>query len=232
MTSLSLPPSGKMPFSQTKEGLKCFTEPSHNTEHGSPFIAPVFGTISNRDVPIMSSKGTTTDPLLTATKSSNKSEGSTGRRISKTLSGIKRRQPDVSDSEEVEEVFDIVGKKKKEKRQNLEDSLHWLRQNSRDDSCDENQKDGAGVKIKKELLGHHLNVHLPQSPSTRSTFLSCLHRKPRVVLERLSLTTRGGNWSGLDQAATTVSPVKTSARRASSQHPKSSVDFSTRKNKE
>lgn len=224
LNSMSLPPSGKVPSNQTEEAI---TEPSHDTQHKSPFITPVFGTISNRDVPVMSSKcqGTAAaEPLLTAVKHrTNKSEESIERHTSKTLGGIKRRKPDISDSEE--EAIDIVGRKKKEKRRNLDHSARRLRHDSQDQSSDENQEDGAGVKIKEEPLGRHLDVHLPQSPSTRSTFLTCLQSKPRVVLRRLSLTTRGGDWS--------VSPVKTSARsRASSRPPKSRAECSTWRNKE
>lgn len=240
LISLSLPPSGKMASNQTVEGLKCSTDPSHDTQHRSPFITPVFGTISNKDVPIMSSKCKRTvaaDALPTAVEhKSNKCEESIERRTSKTLCGIKRRQLDIRHSEEAEEVFDIVVNEKKEESRKLEDSARTLTQ----DSSDENQEDGAEAESREERMAadtkvvpDHLGVHLPQSPSTRSTFLSCLHSKPRVVLRRLSLTTRGSNSSTVDQVVRTVSPVNTSARsRPSNQHPKSDVDLSNSRNKE
>lgn len=224
LTSLSLPPSGKMASNQTEEGVKFSTDPWRDTQHRSPFIAPVFGTISNKDVPIMSSKckGTAAaGPLLTAVKhKSNMCEESIEKRTSKSFRRIKRRPLDTSDSEEAGDVFDMVGNEKNEKSKDLQYSARRLQQESPDDSSDENHQDGAGAKSS-------LGVHLPPSPSTRSTVLSCLHSKPKVVLRRLSVTTRGG------KVVRKVSPVKTSAwSRACSQHPKSDVDFSSWRNKE
>lgn len=243
LTSLSLPPSGKMASSETEEGLKYSPDQSHGSQHRSPFIAPVFGTISNKDVPIMSSKwkGTAVaDPLLAAVEHKSKCDESIERRTSKTLCGIKRRQPYISASEEAEEVFDVLAHEKKETSESLEESARRLTQDSRDHSSDENQEDGAGATHRERRLGadtkvvpDHLGVHLPQSPSTRSTVLSCLHSKPSVVLRRLSVTTRGGSSSNVDLAVRMVSPVKTSAQsRGRCQHPKADVDSSIRKNKE
>lgn len=174
------------------------------------------------------------DALPTAVEhKSNKCEESIERRTAKTLCGIKRRQLDIRDSEEAEEVFDIVVNEKEESRK-LEDSARTLTQ----DSSDENQEGGAEAESREERMAadtkvvpDHLGVHLP--PSTHSTFLSCLHSKPTVVLRRLSLTTRGSNSSTVDQAVRTVSPVKTSVRsQPSNQHPKSDVDLSNSRNKE
>lgn len=210
----------------------------------SPFIAPVFGTISNKDVPVLSSKSKGTaeaEPLLAAVEhKSNKSEQSIERRASKTPGGIKRRQPDISDSEQEEEVFDIVGDEKKEMSRNLEEAARRLTQDSRDHRSEESKEDGAVAESSEErpradtkVVPDHRGVHLPQSPTARSTFLSCLHSKPRVVLRRLSVTSRGGDSSDADQEERRASPFKTSARsRASSQHPKSDVDFSSSRNKE
>lgn len=211
LTSLSLPPSGKMASNQTGEGLKYSTDPSHHRQHKSPFIEPVFGTISNKDVPIMVAKckeAALADALITAELCTS---------TSRTVCGLKRRQPDMSDSEEAGEVLDVVANEKKEKSGRMEDSARGLME----DSCGENQEDGARVISREQRFGadikvdpNHLGVKQSQSPST---FLSCLYNKPRVVLRRLSLTTRGGT-SALSQA--------------SSQHPKSDVDLSNSRNKE
>lgn len=218
--------------------MKYSTDPWHDTWHRSPFI-----TTSNKDVSIMSSKckGTAAaDPLLTTVKhKSNKCEETIERRTSKRVRRIERRVLDTTDSE-AEDVFDIVGNEKNLKSKNLEYSAHRLIRESSDDSSDVNQEDGTGVKRGKDSLGAntkvvpgHLGVRLPQSPSTRSTFLSCLHSKPRVVLRRLPVTTRRENSTSVGQAARTMSPVATSARsRPFSQHPKSDVDFSNWRNKE
>lgn len=243
MTSLSLPPSGRLPSSQPEEGPKCSADPSHDTQDRSPFIAPVFGTISNKDVPILSSKGKGTaaaDPLLTAAEhKSNKSEESIKRRVSKAPGGIKRRQSDISDSEQEEEL-DTVGGEKKELSSNSEEAARRLAQDSRGRRSVEDKEDGAGAESSEDsppagatLLPDHLGVQLPQNPAARSTFLSCLHSKPRVVLRRLSGTPRGGNSSDADQEERRPSPLKTSARgRASGQRPKSDVDLSSSRNKE
>lgn len=244
LTSLSLPPSGRLPSNKPEEGPKYATDLSHDMQDRSPFIAPVFGTIANKDVPVLSSKSkgpAEAEPLLTAVEhKSNKSEESIERRASKTPGGIKRRQPDISDSEQDEEVFDIVGDEKKEMSRNLEEAARRLTQDSRDHRSDETKEDGAVAESSEErpradtkMVPDHRGVHLPQSPASRSTFLSCLHSKPRVVLRRLSVTSRGGNSSNADQEERRASPFKTSApSRASSQHPKSDVDFSSSRNKE
>lgn len=243
LTSLSLPPSGRLPSNQPEKGPKCSTDPSHDTQDRSPFIAPVFGTIS-KDVPALSSKAKGTaaaDPLITAVEhKSNTCNESVERRASQTPGGIKRRQPDNSDSEREEEVFDIVGDEKKETAMNLEEAARRLAQDSRVHISDETKEVGAVAKSNDErpradtkVVPDHLGVHLPQNPAARSTFLYCLHHKPKVVLRRMSVTSRGGNSSDADREERRASPVKTSVRsKASSQHPKSDVDFSSSRNKE
>lgn len=236
LTSLSLPPSGRLLSNQPEEGQKFSTDPSHDTQHRSPFIAPVFGTILNKDVPFMSSKrkgAPAADPL----HKSNECEFAE-RPLSKTPGGIKRRQPDISYSEEEEEVFAIVGNEKKERTRTLEDAGRRLTQDSWDHRSDENEENGAGVKSNEDtkVVTDHLGVqlvHLAQDPSTCSPLLSSLHSKPRVVLNRVSVTSRGGKSLDTDQEERRASELKPSTcSRRSSQHPKFDVEFSGSRNKE
>lgn len=242
LTSLSLPPSGRLPSNQSAGGQKYSTDPSCDIQDRSPFVAPVFGTILNEDVLVMSSKNKGTAGVVDVAEANSQFtaenfEGST----LKTLRGIKRRQPDMSDSNEDEEVLGIIVSEQKGISKSVKDAGHRFRQGKGDQRSYESEEDitrrkGECTRADMETSitqPGDKSLFLPENPSLRSIFLSCLRNQPKVVLDRLSGTPGRGQHSYTNQDEKRKSSVKTSTRNStSSQHPKPGVDFSSSDNKE
>lgn len=192
LASLSLPPSGKVP-SNHPEGVA--TEQTNCSKPAAPrpFITPVIGLISNDSVPAMvsarkknlqggevsSSKGATSDHQDPSTKFTLVKQKPVGldrseerldkdRRTLNQSGGRKRKQP-----EREEEVIS-------------------------DDESQTSQNKGCN----RELLNSYLKkagikkLHLPEDPSLRSVFASCLSSNPRVVIQKLSAPSASADWSG------------------------------------
>lgn len=193
LASLSLPPSGKVP-SNHPEGFATERTNCSKPAATTPFITPVFGLMSNDNVPAMvsarkkalqgeevsSSKGATggkQDPSTKFTLVKQKPVGldrseerlDEDRRMLNQGGGRKRKQPE----REEEVIFE------EEESQTLQNK-----------SCN------------RELLNCYMNklgikkLHLPEDPSLRSVFASCLSSNPRVVIQKLSVSSASANSSG------------------------------------
>ncbi|KAM6960388.1 uncharacterized protein LKV04_021955 [Tautogolabrus adspersus] len=122
LDSLSLPPSGRVPSKQVT-GAKSAPN-GVQTQHKTPFITPVFGLMSNEDVPVMISANKrtlrgdepacskdATDKLSKFTVVKQKKTAKEGgeqeeegeRNASKRSVGMKRKQPDGKEGEPEEE---------------------------------------------------------------------------------------------------------------------------------
>lgn len=242
LTSLSLPPSGRLPSNQSVGGQKYSTDPSCEIKDRSPFVAPVFGTILNEDVPVMSCKNKGTGGIVDVAEANSKFTAETfeGSAL-KTPRGIKRRQPDMSDSNE-DEVLGLIISEQKGISKSVKDAGHRFQQGKGDQRSYEREEDIA-ITRRKECTRADMETSITQlgvkslllqeNPSLRSIFLSCLHNQPRVVLDRLSGTPGRGQHSYTNQDEKRKSSVKTSTpNRTSSEHPKPVVDFSNSDNKE
>ncbi|XP_034412606.1 uncharacterized protein tinf2 [Cyclopterus lumpus] len=208
LASLSLPPSGRIPSNGPTGAKRPGVDQSSGTQtrDKTAFITPVIGLISNEDVPFMiRTKDATNEHLhpkenlkYTVVKErQNPKDGEEqveGERTeSKRSSGTKRKQPDegeCDDDDEEEEVFDMTGSRKKGMRSLSGVSI--VKQ--------ERGEEGGGA-AKKEALETCMTrlgvktLHLPEDPSVRSIFVSCLRSQPRVMIEGMTLTNGGGGKS-------------------------------------
>lgn len=244
LTSLSLPPSGRLPSNRSAGGQKYSTDPSCDIQDRSPFVAPVFGTILNKDVPVMSSKNKGTAGVVDVAEANSKftAEKYEGAAL-KTARGIKRRQPEMSDSNEDEEVLGLIISERKGISKSVKDAGHRFQQGKGDQRSYESEEDIAVTQRKEECTRADIETSITQpgvkslllqeNPSLRSIVLSCLHNQPKVVLDRLSGTPGRGQHSYTNQERKRKSSGKTSTHNStSSQHPKPGVDFSSLDNKE
>lgn len=243
LTSLSLPPSGRLPSNRSAGGQKYSTDPSCDIQDRSPFVAPVFGTMLN-DVPVMSSKHKGTAGVVDIAEANSKftAEKFEGGAL-KTPRGVKRRQPDKSDSNEDEEVLGLIISEQKGISKSMKDAGHRFWQGKGDQRSYESNEDIAIARRKEECTQADEETSitepgvesllLQENPSLHSVFLSCLHNQPKVVLDRLSETPGRGQYSHTNQDEKRKLSGKTSTHNStSSQHPKPGVDFSSSDNKE
>lgn len=264
LASLSLPPSGRVPSKQSAGAKRSAADPSHDTQtrDETPFITPVIGTISNEDVPFMISTNKRTLRDDDATKENLKftvvkerenseddgvKEGGEQmeeeRNAPRRRSGMKRKQHDKRESDEDAEVFSTIRSGGKRTSKSLRDASR-LRQGIGDQRTNESEEDGAKMVRNKECNGavletcmNQLGVEslcLPEDPSLCSIFVSCLCRQPRVLLNRLSLTSASANRGGRGgksshtkrQDRRRKSPVKAPTHKsASNQRQKPDADF-------
>lgn len=226
LASLSLPPSGRVPSNQPAGAKMSAADVSEET----PLITPVFGLISNEDVPVMNSASKRTqrghdlsnkhsDPkedlnfTVVRQRQNPKDNGvqvdgekvEEERSASERSSATKRQHPDKSDSDEEEEVFRRIRPEKKRSK-SLRKAASGLRQERGDRRTNESEEGGTKT-VRKEAcdravlescmtqLGVKL-LRLPDDPSLCSVFVSCLSNQPRVVLEKLSVTSAVANRTG------------------------------------
>ncbi|KAF0029194.1 hypothetical protein F2P81_018299 [Scophthalmus maximus] len=223
LDSLSLPPSGRAPSDQpTAAQASAVDQPGSGTQ--TSFITPVFGIISNKDIPIMISGGTRalrgdkpassqdgTDkhcesskftvvkerqtPNGDAVKEGEEEKLEEERVTSKRSRGVKRKQPDERQSE-FEEEEDVVRMTRSGKKR-----MGWG-----DRRTVESEEDGAETVGNEELRTAVLAtcmtqmgveaLQLPENPSLCSIFLSCLSSQPRVLLEKLPVASACAHRTG------------------------------------
>lgn len=190
LTSLSLPLSGVVASNQQTGARQSPVDQSDDsqTKDKTSFIAPVIGLISNEDVPVMisatkkklqsgepaSSKDSTNQQTLkfTLVKEKEKAEDNgvkEGQELLEEKNLKKRKEPDNGESEseeetDEEEVLSMAKSGKKRIRRDRRGEVM---------AADETQLD---VKT----------LNLPEDPSLRSVFVSCLTKQPSVVMEKLS----------------------------------------------
>ncbi|KAI3376335.1 hypothetical protein L3Q82_016819 [Scortum barcoo] len=251
LASLSLPPSGRVP-SKSSVDQPDGTERRDKT----PFITPVIGLISNEDVPVMisakkrtlradeptSSKDAANERLtFTVVKERQTPKDDAAKEgggqveeeggASKRSSGTKRKQPDKrdreSDEREEEEVLGTTrsGKKRLSRSLRNRESRHSKRSN-------DSERNTAILETCMARLGVKA-LHLPEDPALCSIFASCLSSQPRVVIEKLSVTsvsskrTGGGGKSFYikQQNKRKKSPIKAPTNKSSNQPQTPDLDF-------
>ncbi|KAK5858687.1 hypothetical protein PBY51_002808 [Eleginops maclovinus] len=221
LTSLSLPPSGKVPSNSPTGSTNSFYQSySTQTRDKSPFITPVIGLISNEDVPFMvrakrgeeRAKNATNEHSkpkenfrFTGVKQKPKDDGAKKgeeQEERKKSNGMKRKQPDMKESKSDDEEEEILGMNTSGKKRIS---------NKKNESV----VDGAALETCMRQLGVKM---LPEDPSLSSLFVSCLRSQPRVILEKLSVTPADANGDKSSfktlQNQRMKSPVKTPTRKS------------------
>ncbi|KAM9335553.1 TERF1-interacting nuclear factor 2 [Symphorus nematophorus] len=253
LTSLSLPPSGRVPSNQPSEDKRSAADPSAGTRtrDKTPFITPVIGLISNEDVPVMNSANKSTlrsDDVtnknlkftVVKQKQNPKVDGiDTESNASKGSSGMKRKQPDKSESDEEEEMLRMISSGRKRISKSLRTGLSGLSQ-ARDDQKTNKSEDDRAKTVGNEDCNRAAletcmtklgvkTLRLPEDPSLCSIFVSCLSNQPRVVIEKLSVTSASVNRTGRGGKSLHKrrnSPVKAPTHRnVSNQLQKPDLDF-------
>ncbi|MEQ2278617.1 hypothetical protein AMECASPLE_000747 [Ameca splendens] len=217
LASLSLSPSGKVPSNQPAGVSWSAAERTNCSKPGDgrPFVTPVIGLISNDNVPAMVSARKRTllgekDPKDATNDQQDPSTNFTlvkqkpnpvgvdqeqveeKRRSSNQSVGRKRKQPDTTESGSEEE--EISENASGEKRIN------------RNQRISETEEDGSRTVqnsgCNRELLNSYISklgfekLHLPEDPSLCSVFASCLSSSPRVVIQKLSVSSASTRLSG------------------------------------
>lgn len=266
LASLSVPPSGRIPSNEPTGANNSAVHQSDRTQtkDKTAFITPVIGLICNEDVPAMirtlpaSSKDATDKHLqpkekFTVVKQKPK-EGEEQvqeeRNASKRSTGMKRKQPDErqSESDEEEEVSGMTSSGEERITRRLRSGASRLRQDTADRRTNESKEDkavrdeecsrAAALETCMTQLGVK-TLHLPEDPSLRSMFVSCLSRQPRVIIEKLSenpananRTDGGGKSLNVKQQNQRRKSSVKSQTRKSNQHQKPDLDFPGLDNKE
>ncbi|XP_059211228.1 TERF1-interacting nuclear factor 2 isoform X2 [Centropristis striata] len=207
LTSLSLPPSGRVPSNQptgAKESAASQPNGSHTSRDKTPFITPVIGLISNKDVPLMNrtQRGDEQKEDLRFTLVKQRQKPKEGEEEEeeeeetntlKRSSRMKRKQPDEGGSESEEEELGMIrsGKKRVSKSAALRRDKGQLQT---DESEEEDEEEESNLKTCMTKLGVK-TLNLPKDPSLCSIFVSCLSRQPAVIVDKLSVTPASDNRS-------------------------------------
>ncbi|XP_031706587.1 TERF1-interacting nuclear factor 2 [Anarrhichthys ocellatus] len=226
LSSLSLPPSGRIPSNPPTGAQTSGVDQSHGTQtrDKTAFITPVIRLISNEDVPVMiRTKKATNEHFhpkenlkYTAVKERHKpkdgEEQVEGERTAlKRSSGMKRKQPDEvqGESDEEEEVFGPSSSGKNRISRSLRNGASMLKRDEGDQKTNESEGDGAvgneecnGAALETCMTQLGIKtLHLPEDPFLCSIFVSCLRSQPRVIVEKMTPASAngaagGGNSSG------------------------------------
>ncbi|KAG7496388.1 hypothetical protein JOB18_018101 [Solea senegalensis] len=242
LESLSLPLSGRA-ASKQRTGATA-VEPSSSgtqTRDKTPFITPVIGLISNKDIPVMMSsnkkplrgseasstenatdklsqqKDSVRDKKITDDEDKEEGEEQEAQSVSKRSRGIKRKQPDKrqSDSEQEDEV--VLGMSRSGR----------IRISRVEQSVDESKGDGDETVRKEELksrasLANCLiqldlkTLCLPDDPSLCSALVSCLSNQPKVIIkkvQKVAFTSGNGSGSGEGGGGGTLNNSRQSSRK-------------------
>ncbi|XP_034532281.1 uncharacterized protein tinf2 [Notolabrus celidotus] len=239
LDSLSLPLSGKVLSNQPTRAKTTTVEASVSAraQDKTPFITPVFGLISNEEVPVMASDNKKTlrhDEHLkfTVVKQKQKKEEEEKveeeRNASKRSNGMKRKQPAErqSESDEEEEELGVTTSGRKWMSGSLRHEERTLKKSrGEQEMTEESQMDGATTEDEEDEM-----LHPPKGLPPCSALSSCMSRELRVVIEKLPVASfynhvpsRGGQPS-LDKAWT--------CKTASSQAQKPDSDCPGLDNKE
>lgn len=246
LASLSLPPSGKE-LSNQPTG----SEGTDQSTTSASFIKPVIGLISNDNVPFINSatkrlrNGKTTstkddenipsesseNTKCTVIKEKQASVNEEGDSlVEKLRSNGKRKHVDESDStsDEEEEILRKASTRKKRSSSSCKSIVRPTRSEpKRSEAVDGDQ---AVLKTCSTELGFK-TLHLPDDRFLRSIFVSCLNRQPKVVVEKLSLTSLGASNASTAgkslnmylQNQRSISPAKNDKRKPTRTQPKTAV---------
>ncbi|XP_068443461.1 TERF1-interacting nuclear factor 2 [Clinocottus analis] len=214
LASLSLPPSGKIPSNGPTGAKKSGVDQSGGTQtrEKTAFITPVIGLIYNKDVPFMiRTKDAPNEQLhpkenwkYTGVKKRQNSKDieeqvDEERNPSKRSSGMKRKQPDEGEGEcDEEEVFDLTRSLKRELSRSLMSGASMGKQDGGDEgdgAVRNEERNRAALETCMTRLGVK-TLHLPEDPSVRSIFVSCLRSQPRVIIEGMTPVGADGTYGG------------------------------------
>lgn len=169
LASLSLPPSGRTASKEPSGTKMAVTCPSDDTQTETSFITPVIGLISNEDVPVMSSANTRTlrDGGITAVDAGKVGgEQTMERNAGKASGGIKRKQPEKTESDEEGEMHS----KPRSMEQRMGNSLGSFGSLLKLDR--EREKDTNVLRKEDSNRGDMGAQSLPEDPSTHSISVS------------------------------------------------------------
>lgn len=192
------------------------------TTDNLPFIAPVIGLISNEDVPVMISASRKTVTSINATnvftepkenlqftmvKEKQISKDNDGKKVVEQLQERtnspkitpkgKRKHPGQRLIESYEEEHEVLGKAISDK--NSTSRMSRTRRDLTKDKIKETEApSGKSEECNTAVLKTCMSplgiktLHLPDDPSLRAIYLSCLHNQPRVIIEKLSAAHQTG----------------------------------------
>lgn len=175
LDSLSLPPSGRAasrePTGAKKADAGSLDDTRTQTE--TPFITPVIGVISNEDMPVMLRDGGGAG--VDAGKAGG--EPPKARKAAKPSSGIKRKQPDRSESGEEVEVDSQGRSEEQGTGRSLGSCASVL-------TLDREGEKGPNVLRTEDSKSDDLGIQPPHE-NLSLHFVTCLNREPMILLARL-----------------------------------------------
>ncbi|XP_008426218.1 TERF1-interacting nuclear factor 2 isoform X2 [Poecilia reticulata] len=189
LTSLSLPPSGKVPSDQSAAEQTNCSRPGATT----PLVTPV---ISNGDVPArkQTSQG--------GEKSNSKDSADDQRDPNAKFTLVKQKPKPVG----VSSSNESRGRKRKltdtEDRDSEEDVISGGKSINGNPEAKEKSQTLPNNGYNSELLNRHISklgikkLHLPEDPSICSVFASCLSSNPRVIIRKLPVSSASVGLSG------------------------------------
>lgn len=191
LDSLSLPPSGRAASKEPTGSKMADAGPSDDTQTQTetPFITPVIGIISNEDAPVMLSAKKRVDgggggAEVGAGKAGG--EQPDKRKAAKPRGGVKRKQPNRSESDEEAEVDSKVRSEEQGTGRSLRSGASAIKMEKESDQATNVWK--TEDPRREDQGGKHqdLSVH----------FVSCLNRQPVVLLDALPVSPDGMTESG------------------------------------
>ncbi|KAK2899877.1 TERF1-interacting nuclear factor 2 isoform X1 [Channa argus] len=224
LDSLSLPLSGRVHSNQPREAKTSAVDQSDGTQtrDSTPFITPIFGLMSNDDVPVMisaSKKMASSEDApnpkenlkFTVVKEKQKAEDDGGQECevqleeeentSKISIRKKRKHSEQRQDESDEEEQEVLGMIRSGKKR-----ISTLKQGRGERRTKETKNNGAETVRKGDLNTAVLTtymtqlgvrtLHLPADPSLCSVFLSCLNSQPKVLIQRLSVASASAHRTG------------------------------------
>lgn len=232
LTSLSLPPSGRVATNQPTGPSRSLADEVDGTQtkDKSPFITPVIGLISNEDVPLMISaskqalRGKAPVSLKGATSVNFYSKQSL------KFTSLKKRQKSKDDggeeSDEEEERNTLkrsngVKRKKPEEKESAseeEDEVlgKSVKKRLSGSSQGANKSEKLGAEVTKDVECNEITLetrmkelgvrtlHLSTDPSVRSIYIACLNSKSKVVMEKLPITSASVNVSDVSRKSSNM----------------------------
>ncbi|KAM4612232.1 TERF1-interacting nuclear factor 2 [Polymixia lowei] len=209
------------------------------TRHETPFITPVIGLISNEDVPVMISanKRNARDEQPASTQDATNENLEPTEKLKLTM--VKQRQKSKEDGMREDDKLEVQQESGPKKTHGMKRKLTDKRETESDEEEREEEtpqvtrnrrkrmrksvknSDGDAVSDREDPTGVAQlglsRLKLPEHPSLRSVFTSCLRNQPKVVITRVETSSEGsgGTSAGASpphwqlQGGGTESPVTT-----------------------
>ncbi|XP_029026144.1 TERF1-interacting nuclear factor 2 [Betta splendens] len=235
LDSLSLPLSGRVASDESTQIRKCAVDKCTDgaqTTGNLRFITPVIGLIANEDVPCMISASKKTVTPINATnvfidpkenlqipiddgkkgeKHMQKKTNSSRRSLKRKLYHPVQSQTDSDSDEEYESLG--MAKSAQKSFTRVRQTTGDLRTDStevKETQTGKNEACNTSVLVTCMSKLGLKTLHLPEEPSLRSVYLSCLHSQPRVIVRKLPVAHQPGR---KQQGGRRQSSVKPAARK-------------------